>query len=94
VDLGDIELGVPIDVTILLDRDPGCDVRATGPVGRAGLQVIAGSRTAPGLFRITFPEEGLWEVHLACGRDELALAPAMITVTQGSAGSTLRLAVR
>ena len=94
VDLGDIELGVPIEVTILLDRDPGCDLRATGPVGRAGLQVIGGSRTAPGLFRITFPEEGLWEVHLACGRDELALAPTVITITQGSAGSTLRFVVR
>jgi hypothetical protein len=94
VDLGDIELGVPIDVTILLDHDPGCEVRATGPVGRAGLQVIPGSRTAPGVFRVTFPEEGLWEVHLACGRDEVALAPTVITITQGSTGSTMRFAVR
>jgi hypothetical protein len=94
VDLGDIELGLPIDVTILLDRDPGCDVQATGPIGRAGLQVIAGSRTAPGLFRIAFPEEGFWEVHLACGRDERPLAPTVIIVTQGSAASTVRLVVR
>jgi hypothetical protein len=94
VDLGDIELGVSIEVMILLDRDPGCEVRATGPIGRAGLQVIAGSRTAPGLFRVPFPEEGLWQVHLACGRDERALAPTAISVTQGSAGSTVRFVVR
>ncbi|HEX6464062.1 MAG TPA: hypothetical protein VFZ98_06410, partial [Vicinamibacterales bacterium] len=94
LDLGDIELGVPIEVTIVLDRDPGCDVRATGPVGRSGLQVIAGSRAAPGLFRLAFPEEGVWAVELICGRGERALTPQVITITQGSAGTEVRLLVR
>lgn len=94
VDLGDIDLGAPLDVTIVLDQDPGCEVRATGPIGHAGLQVIGGSRIAPGLFRITFPEEGTWEVQLACGRNERPLAPGLVTITQATAGKEMRFVVR
>jgi hypothetical protein len=94
VDLGDIDLGAPIEVTVVLDRDPGCDVRATGPVGRSGLQVIGGTRAGPGLFRIVFPEEGMWEVHLLCGRDEHALDPTLVFITQAKSGKELRMMLR
>jgi hypothetical protein len=94
LELGDIDLGTPIEVSIALDQDPGCDLRATGPIGRSGLQVINGIRTAPGLFRMVFPEEGTWEVHLACGRDERALVPGVVAITPGHAGKEVRLAVR
>jgi len=97
VDLGDIDLGSPIAVTIVLDRDPGCDVRATGPVGRAGLQVIVATRTGPGLFSVVFPEEGTWDVQLACGhdrRDEQALAPSVVTISRAIEGKELRFLVR
>jgi hypothetical protein len=94
VDLGDIDLGAPIEVTITLDREPGCDVRATGPVGRSGLQVITGTRVGPGLFRITFPEEGTWQVHLLCGRDEHALVPSLVSITQANSGKEIRMVVR
>lgn len=94
LDLGDIDLGAPVDVTIVLDRDPGCDIRATGPVGRSGLQVIGGTRAGPGLFRIEFPEEGMWEVQLVCGRDEHPLAPAFVSITQANAGKDVRMVVR
>jgi hypothetical protein len=94
VDLGEIDLGAPIDVTIVLDQDPGCDLRATGPIGRVGLQVIGGSRIAPGLFRVTFPEEGTWEIHLSCGRNERPLAPGLVSVSQGNSGKELRFLVR
>jgi hypothetical protein len=94
VDLGDIDLGAPIEVSVTLDRDPGCDIRATGPVGRSGLQVIVGTRAAPGLFRIAFPEEGTWEIHLLCGRDEHALVPSLVSITQANRGKELRLLIR
>lgn len=94
VDLGDIELGGPIEVTFALDQDPGCDIGATGPIGRTGLQVIGGSRTMAGVFTVAFPEEGTWEVHLVCGRAERALAPALVSITQASAGKEMRMQVR
>jgi hypothetical protein len=94
VDLGDIDLGSAIEMTMVLDRDPGCDIRATGPVGRSGLQVIVGTRTGPGLFTIVFPEEGSWEVHLLCGRDEHALAPSLLAITQANSGKEVRLLIR
>jgi hypothetical protein len=94
VDLGDIDLGSPIQVTIVLDRDPGCDIRAIGPVGHSGLQVIAGARSGPGLLTIAFPEEGTWEVHLLCGHDEHALVPALVSITQANAGKEIRLVIR
>jgi hypothetical protein len=94
VDLGDIDLGAPIEVSIALDRDPGCDLRATGPIGRSGLQIVSGSRVAPSLFRIVFPEEGSWEIHLLCGSDERALAPGVVPITPATAGKEVRLVVR
>lgn len=94
IDLGDIELGASIDLTIALNQDPGCDLRAVGPVDRTGLQVIAGTRTAPGVFRLTLPEEGLWDVRLVCGRNERAPTPPVITVTRESAGKEVQLLVR
>jgi hypothetical protein len=94
VDLGDIDLGASIQVTVVLDRDPGCDIRATGPIGRSGLQVIGGNRAAPGVFTIAFPEEGTWEVHLLCGRDEHALAPSLVSITQANAGKEIRMEIR
>src|SRR5260370_31671240 len=30
LDLGDIQLGSPLEITIVLDQDTACDVRATG----------------------------------------------------------------
>jgi len=94
LDLGDIDLGAPIQVTIVLDRDPGCDIRATGPIGRSGLQVIGGTREGPGLFTIAFPEEGTWDVHLLCGHDEHALIPALVSITQAHAGKEVRMVIR
>jgi hypothetical protein len=92
VDLGDIELGRAIVLSIVLDQDPGCDVRAAGPLGRAGLRIVTAIRAAPGVFGITLPEEGSWEFTLLCGRDERALMPPVVRVTEQS--SSLVFAVR
>lgn len=93
IDLGDIDLGASIQVTVVLDRDSGCDIRATGPIGRSGLQVIVGVRAGPGLFTIAFPEEGTWDVQLLCGRDEYALVPGLVSITQANAGKEVRMAI-
>jgi hypothetical protein len=94
LDVGDLDLGSPIDVTVALDHDPGCDLRSVGPLGRAGLQVVGGTRHGPGLFRLVFPEEGAWVVQLVCGREERALVPAVVSITQSNRGKELALSIR
>ena len=82
LDLGDIELGRALTFSIVLDQDPGCDVRAAGPVGRAGLRIVTARRTAPGVFAIELPEEGSWEFGLLCGKDGRDLAPGVVSVSR------------
>jgi hypothetical protein len=94
LDLGDIELGSPLELAIVLDQDSACDLRATGPIGQSGLQIITGARTGPGLFRIVLPEAGLWAFELLCGKEERPLAPPTVLLTPASAGKEFRFAVR
>lgn len=94
LDLGDIELGVPIAIVVVLDDDPGCGVRAAGPVGRAGVQIVSGSRTAPGLFRLVLPEPGLWEFSLLCGTEERAVSPSVREIGPEMSGREVRFRVR
>ena len=94
LDLGDIELGAPLELTIVLDQDSPCGLRATGPIGQSGLQIVLGTRTAPGLYRIVLPEPGLWAFGLVCGRDGFALSPPTTQITPAHAGKELRFSVR
>ena len=94
VDLGDIDLGAPIDLTIVLDQDTPCGVRATGPVGRSGLQIVTAARIGPGLFQIALPEAGAWNFGLLCGREGRALSPAVLPIGREHAGKEVRLAIR
>jgi hypothetical protein len=94
LDLGDIDLGSPLVITIVLDQDTACDVRATGPIGRSGLQIVTGPRTAPGLFRMVLPEPGLWAFGLLCGREERPLAPPTVTVSSANTGKEVRFSIR
>ncbi|HYT76008.1 MAG TPA: hypothetical protein VEL79_14735, partial [Vicinamibacterales bacterium] len=94
VDLGDIELGASFEITIVLDQDPGCDLRAVGPVGRTGLHILSGTRAGPGLFKIAVPEEGLWEFGLACGRTTRTLAPSVVRIGAANAGKEVHFAVK
>jgi hypothetical protein len=89
VELGDIELGRALSFSIALDQDPGCDLRATGPIGRAGLRIVTAARTAPGVFALTLPEEGLWEFGLLCGRDERDLTPGVVRITSQTPASLI-----
>jgi hypothetical protein len=83
-----------LELTIVLDQDSPCSVRATGPIGQSGLQIVLAARTAPGLFRIVLPESGLWAFGLLCGRDEYALSPPTIRITPAHAGKEVRFSVR
>jgi hypothetical protein len=94
LDLGDIELGSVLDLTIVLDQDTPCGVRATGPIGQSGLQIVLAVRAAPGLFRIVLPEPGLWAFGLICGRDGFALSPPTLQITPAHAGKEVRFSVR
>ena len=94
VDVGDIELARGIDVAVVLDQDPGCDLRAAGPIGRSGLQIVRATQTGPGLYAITLPEGGVWEFTLMCGRNERAVTPAVVTIDGGRGAQEIRLTVR
>jgi hypothetical protein len=94
VELGDIELGLPVTVQVVLDQDPGCQVRATGPIARPGLQIVMAARIGPGMFVIRLPEGGDWEFGLLCGRDERALAPAVVKIGPSDGTPQVRFSVR
>ena len=94
LDLGDIDLGTPLEITIVLDQDSACDVRATGPVGQIGLQILTGTRIGPGLFRMAVPEPGLWVFGLQCGRQERSLTPSAVQLTPAHAGKEVRFSIR
>jgi len=94
LDLGDIDLGSPIEFTVVLDQDPGCDVRVAGPVGQSGLQIVMGARSGPGLHRVVVPEPGLWVFQLLCGRETRPLVPSTLQITAGNTGKEVRFSVR
>ncbi len=94
LDLGDIDLGSPLEITIVLDQESACDVRATGPIGQSGLQIVTAVRTGPGLFRMVIPEPGMWVFGLLCSGDERALSPPVIQISPATAGKEVRFSVR
>jgi len=94
LDLGDIDLGSPLEIAIVLDQESPCDVRATGPIGQSGLQIVTATRTGPGLFRMLLPEPGVWAFGLLCGRDERAVAPALVHLGPAHAGKEVRFSIR
>jgi hypothetical protein len=93
-DVGDVDLGRPIDIVVILDRDPGCALRAAGPVGRTGLQLVAGRRTASGAFTVAIPEPGYWEFTLTCGGDGRSLSPSLLMIEASHSGREVVLSVR
>jgi hypothetical protein len=94
LDLGDIDLGAPLEITIVLDQDSPCDVRAIGPVGQSGLQIVPGTRAGPGLFRLALPEPGLWAFGLQCGREERPLSPPAVQLSPAHNGKEVHFSIR
>lgn len=93
-DAGDVDLGRPIDIVVLLDRDPGCALRAAGPVGRTGLQLVAARRTSSGAFTVAIPEPGHWEFTLICGGEARSLSPSLLMIGASHSGREVVLSVR
>lgn len=93
VDVGDIDLGSALVVQVALDRDPECNLLATGPVGRLGLQVVTGIRTGPGVFRAVIPEVGQWQFGLECAGTIRPLAPMIVSIGPEQNGKEVRLTV-
>ena len=94
LDLGDIDLGSPLEISIVLDQESACDLRATGPIGRTGLQIVTATPTGPALFRIVLPEPGLWAFGLLCGREPRPLSPMTMQIDAGQAGKEVRFSIR
>jgi hypothetical protein len=94
LDVGDVDLGQPIRLVVRLDRDLGCDLRAAGPVGRTGMQLIQGTRTAGGVFDVAIPEEGVWEISLRCGENSRSVSPSLVQVRSTDERRELSVVVR
>lgn len=91
---GDIDLGLPIDLVISIDVDPGCPLIAAGPIGRTGLQIVPARRTESGRFAISIPEPGSWEFSLNCQGNVPSLSPSVIQIGPAQSGKEVRLQVR
>lgn len=93
MDVGDIELAPAIEITVVLDRDPGCLVQAIGPMGKVGMQMLSAVRDADGGQRVRLSETGLWQFVLVCGSERRDLVPGAVTVSASMRGNELRFRV-
>ena len=94
VDLGDIELPPGIDVKIVFDRAVDCTLRAVGPIGRTGMQVVTAVRNADGTYAAIIPEPGVWQLALACAAGRHPLSPSTVQITPAHAGKELHFVVK
>ena len=94
LDLGDIDLGAAIELMVVLDRDPGCQVRAAGPLGVTGLHLVFGVRNGEGAHAIALPEPGLWQFDLLCADGRRPLDPSSMRVQQTDGTKALRFTVK
>jgi hypothetical protein len=92
-DVGDIDLAPALELTVVLDRDPGCLVQAIGPIGRVGLQMVAATRAPDGSQKLRLPETGEWQFVLVCGNERRALVPSTMRIDGKEAGKQMRFHV-
>jgi hypothetical protein len=94
LDLGDIDLGAAIEVLVVLDRDPGCQVRAAGPLGVTGLHLVFGVRNGEATYAIALPEPGLWQFDLMCADGRRALEPSSMPIDRAHTSKQLRFVLK
>ena len=94
LDLGDIDLATAIELLLVLDRDPGCQVRAAGPLGVTGLHLVFGVRNGEGTYAMALPEPGLWQFDLKCADGRRPLEPSSLRIQQTDATKALRFVVK
>ncbi|HEX6324258.1 MAG TPA: hypothetical protein VFZ36_11075 [Vicinamibacterales bacterium] len=83
VDVGDIRLENPRELDVFAELPDGCRLQAAGPLGVAGLSVIAPVPVSRGHWRFTPPAGGRWLFAAMCRREELALEPAIVDIRPG-----------
>jgi hypothetical protein len=83
VELGDIRLEDPRELELFVDLPGGCRLQAAGPLGVAGMTVLAPTAVSAGHWRFTPPAGGRWLFAAICGREEVALVPAVIDIKPG-----------
>ena len=94
LDIGDIDLGTAIELMVVLDRDPGCQVRAAGPLGVTGLHLVFGVRKGEATYTMALPEPGLWQFDLVCADGRRPLEPSFMRVQQTDGTKALRFVVK
>lgn len=82
VDLGDVRLDDPLDVTILLELPTSCVVAAAGPMGQPGIMLRRAESLAPGQWVLRSVLEGRWLIEASCAGADVALDPNMIDVSR------------
>jgi hypothetical protein len=80
MDVGDVDLAPAIQLTVVLDRDPGCVVQAIGPIGKVGMQMVSAIHDPDGSQKLRLPETGPWQFVLVCGNERRTLVPGTITI--------------
>lgn len=93
-DVGDITLDDPIAVELLIELPAGCELRAAGPMGAAGLSAIRAEAAGQGRWILRPPQSGRWLLAGVCGGAEIALEPALIAVPLARAAPVLLKARR
>jgi hypothetical protein len=83
VDVGDIRLEDPRELDVFADVPDGCRLQAAGPLGVAGMRIVAPVPVSRGHWRFTPPSGGRWLFAAICGRDEVALEPAVVDIQPG-----------
>lgn len=83
VDVGDIKLEDPRELDVFADVPEGCRLQAAGPLGVAGMRIIAPAAVSRGHWRFTPPAGGRWLFAAICGREEIALEPAVVNIRPG-----------
>ena len=83
VDVGDIRLEHPRELDVFADVPDGCRLQAAGPLGVAGMRIVAPVAVSRGHWRFTPPAGGRWLFAAICGHDEIALEPAVVDIRPG-----------
>lgn len=82
IEIGDIRLEEPQEIEILIDLPEGCRLQAAGPLGVAGLSVVSLAQAGPARWRFARPVRGRWLFAAVCGKEEVALDPAVVDLSQ------------
>lgn len=79
-DLGDIRITDPPAIELIADLPRGCALHAAGPMGSAGLSIVAAVERGEARWRFSPPVSGRWFFAALCGGRELALEPAIVDI--------------